>query len=181
MTTPLRRKGIYDKEENKTPTIQTNRSETRSVLLRVLGRLNCKLLYLFLSCSEFNLPALVGHTAALVYGPRCYGAYCLPAENSILSAGARTRSSWRSWQLTQLTTVFEVEVSENKVMGCMRYLAEEEIRWDERILYVELSLVNEMTPSGTQIFKRQSNCVSLTRVISFMVLIVWVKYLHFCV
>lgn len=173
MTTPLHRKGIYDKEENKTPTIQTNRWETRSVLLGVLGRLNCKLLYLFLSCSEFYLPALVGHTAALVYGPRCYRAYCLPAENSILIAGARTRSSWRSWQLNQLTTVFVVEVSENKVMGCIRYLAEDKIRLHERVLYDEFSLVYEMTSSGTKISKRcQSNCVSLTEVSSFTVLIV---------
>lgn len=39
------------------------------MLTMILSQLNYKILYLFLSCSEFYLPALVGHTAALVNGP----------------------------------------------------------------------------------------------------------------
>lgn len=30
----------------------------------IFSRVNCKILYLFLGCSEFYLPALVGHPAA---------------------------------------------------------------------------------------------------------------------
>lgn len=68
MTTPLHRKGIYNKAE-KTATTQTSIEKTGPVVLMILSRLNTKILYLFLSCSEFYLPALVGHTAALVNRP----------------------------------------------------------------------------------------------------------------
>lgn len=97
MTTPQASQRLYDKEGDK---IHKNTGkgarDMTGPLLQYKTDWNCKLLYLFLSCSEFYLPALVGHTAALVNGPRCYGGFRMPAANSILLAGTRTLSGSRS-------------------------------------------------------------------------------------
>lgn len=68
MTTPLLRKEMCNKKRNTGNTTPPKRN-MNSVSYDDKKRLNRKMFYLFLSCSEFYLPALVGHTAALVNGP----------------------------------------------------------------------------------------------------------------
>lgn len=68
MTTPLRRKEINNNAERNPNNTNQHRSD-KTILSHDTKPTQHKILYLFLSCSEFYLPTLVGHTAALVNVP----------------------------------------------------------------------------------------------------------------
>lgn len=87
MTTPRQRQQIHN-EGNKYAHHKQNRTTT-TAFSKIRNRCSdlfffCCFFYLFLSCCEFYLPALIGHTAALVEGP-----------NHVISSGRDGASAGR--------------------------------------------------------------------------------------